>query len=88
MSHLNEPAYDPNDPNCNQGPSIKQVLDALGPRTVEGDQGRWTGHTVDDAIKADQYDRQIRMSQSKGFARRVLRTISGIRLLSHDGRGS
>lgn len=87
MSHLNEPNYDPNNPECNTGPSIKQVLDALGPRTVEGDQGRWTGHTVQDAIAADQYDRKVKASQNVGFARRVLRSIS-VRLASHDGRGS
>lgn len=88
MTHLNEPHYDANNPECNTGPTIKQVLDALGPRTIEGDQGRWTGHSVDDAIKADEYDRKVRMSKGKGFARRVLLSITGIRLRAHDGRGS
>jgi hypothetical protein len=86
MTH-EESSYDPNNPECTTGPSIKHVLDALGPRTVEGDQGRWTGHTVQDAIAAAEYERKNKRNNTPNLARRILRSIS-VRLMSHDGRGS
>lgn len=87
MSDLPTPNYDPNNPHCNTGPSIRTVLENLGPRTIEGDQGRYVSHSVDDAIKAYEFDRRLKMASTKGFARRVLSSITS-RLASHDGRGS
>jgi hypothetical protein len=68
------------------GASIAQTLNALGPKSVEGDQGRWIGHSVSDAIMAEEYEARKLKNKSKVAA--ILRTISGHRLLSHDGRAS
>lgn len=87
MSDLPTPNYDSNHPTCNTGPSIRTVLENLGPRTVEGDQGRYVAHSVDDAIKAYEFDRRLKLASTSGYARRVLMSISS-RLMSHDGRGS
>jgi hypothetical protein len=70
------------------GTSIADVLSALGPIKVEGDQGAWTGRTVSDAIKAADWDRKNRAMTSKAGVASVLRTIGGHRLISHDGRAS
>ena len=64
---------------------IADALRALGPRTVEGDQGRVTMHSVSDAIKAQEYTDKRDKMKNKAGVRAVLRTISGHRLLNHDG---
>ena len=74
--------------NPQPGSSIAQVLARLGPRTVEGDQGRWTGYSIDEAIKADEYERKRDAVKNKKTVASVLRTIGGHRLVTHDGRGT
>lgn len=70
------------------GRTIADVLVALGPRTVEGDYGRVTMASVDDAIKAAEYDRRKCAMKGRAKITSALRAISGYRLVSHDGRGS
>lgn len=70
------------------GQTIADALNTIGPRTIEGDQGRVSMPGVHDAIAALEYERRrTKMKNKKGVAS-VLRTISGHRLLAHDGRGS
>ena len=78
--------------NCNDssqsGQTIANRLAALGPRTLEGDQGRASMYGVQDAIAAEEYDRKRRLLNSKSAANSMLRTISGHRLAAPGGRAS
>lgn len=83
--------------DCNQAntpaenasnPSIADRLLAIGPRTVEGDQGRVSMPSVHEAIAAMEYERKRTQLTSKRKLGSALRTVSGHRLLMHDGRGS
>ena len=65
--------------------TVAQALNNLGPRTVEGDQGRVTMHSVGDVIAAMEYERKRSSLKSKKHTAAVLRTISGHRLEAHDG---
>lgn len=77
-----------NDPCSVPGSTIADALQRLGPRTVEGDQGRVTMPSVDDAIKAIEYDRSRCVMKGRSSISSALRRISGYRLMTHDGRGS
>ena len=72
----------------NRPTPIAEALLALGPRTVEGDLGRVTMHSVSDAIKAAEYTNGRDKMKNKAGVRAVLRTISGHRLATHDGPGT
>ncbi len=76
----------PNQQSSN--PTIAQQLANLGPRTVEGDQGRVSMYNIDEAIRALEYERKRNKMRSKSGTAAVLRTISGHRLATHDGPGS
>lgn len=76
-----------NDP-VQPGSTIADALVRIGPRTIEGDQGRVTMPSVDDAIKALEYDRKRSAMKNRAGIRGVLRTITGFRLSAHDGRAS
>jgi len=68
--------------------TIANALTALGPRTVEGDQGRVSMHSVHDAIAAMEYDRKRTALKNRATTRSMLLTISNHRLATHDGRAS
>ena len=76
------------DPCVTPGSTIADALVRLGPRTVEGDYGRVTMASVDDAIKAVEYDRSRCLMKKRSNVSSMLRFISGHRLAPHDGRGS
>jgi hypothetical protein len=76
------------DPTDIQNQSIAQALASIGPRTVEGDQGRVTMHSVSDAIKAIEHGRTGNKMKNRKGIQSVLRTISNNRLLTHDGPAS
>ena len=71
-----------------EGQTIATALAALGPRTIEGDQGRVSMHGVHDAIAALEYNRKRSKMQNRSGIAAVLRTISNHRLTAHDGRAS
>jgi hypothetical protein len=68
--------------------SIADALLAIGPRTVEGDQGRVSMHSVHDVIAAMEYDRKRNRMKNRASVRHALLTISNHRLATHDGRAS
>ena len=72
----------------NESATIANALTALGPRTVEGDQGRVSMHSVHDAIAAMEYDRKRTSMKNRAAVRSMLLTISNHRLATHDGRAS
>lgn len=76
----------PNDQSS--GTSIADMLLALGPRTVEGDQGRVSMYSVQEIIAAVEYDRNRSKMRNREQIRSVLRTISNYRLATHDGPAS
>lgn len=73
---------------ANEGQTIADALDTIGPRTIEGDQGRVSMPGVHDAIAALEYERKRNAMKNRKGTAAVLRTISGHRLLAHDGRAS
>jgi hypothetical protein len=74
--------------NKNSGQTIAEALVSIGPRTVEGDQGRVSMHSVHDAIAAIEYDRKRNKMKNRAGIRSVLLTISNHRLATHDGPAS
>jgi len=72
-------------PNPAGGPTISEQLLALGPRTVEGDQGRVSMHSIHDAIAAIEYERKRTLLKNKRQVSAMLRTISGHRLAAPGG---
>ena len=60
----------------------------MGPRTVEGDQGRVTMHSVQDAIAALEYERKRTLLPNRAAMRNAMITISNHRLATHDGRAT
>jgi hypothetical protein len=70
------------------GTSISELLAAVGPLRIEGDQGSWTAHSLDSVIKAVDWERKSQAMRTRSSVASVLRTISNHRLLSHDGRAS
>ena len=70
------------------GSTIANALLAIGPRTVEGDQGRVSMPSVHDAIAALEYERKRTLMNNRAGVRAALRTISNHRLAAHDGPGS
>ncbi len=68
--------------------SISQQLLSLGPRTVEGDQGRVSMHSVHDAIAALEYERKRNLLNNKAAVTSAIRTISGHRFSAPGGRAS
>lgn len=78
-----------NDPCAvSPGSTIADALVRIGPRTVEGDYGRVTMASVDDAIKAIEYDRSRCLMKKRSNLSAALKMISGHRLAAHDGRAS
>ena len=51
------------------GSTIAAALLAIGPRTVEGDQGRVSMHGVHDAIAAIEYDRKRTLLKNRAGVR-------------------
>jgi len=77
-----------NDPcSAGTGNTISEVLSAIGPRTVEGDFGRVTTHSIQDAIAAAEYQRKRCALSSRSRTAGMLRSMS-YRLVSHDGPAS
>lgn len=76
------------DPSDLSNQSIAQALASIGPRTVEGDQGRVTMHSVTDALKAIEHVRTGNKMKNRAGIQAVLRTISNNRLATHDGPAS
>lgn len=75
-------------PNDLTNKTIAEALVALGPRTVEGDQGRVSMASVHETIAAIEYDRQRNQLRNRSSMSNALRTISNHRLATHDGRAS
>lgn len=78
----------PNETTNVSGSTIADALVALGPRTVEGDQGRVSMHSVHDAIAAMEYEQKRSSLKNRTMIRRVLLTIGNHRLAAHDGPAS
>jgi hypothetical protein len=78
--------------NCEKDPNrpttIAEALVSIGPRTVEGDQGRVSMHSVHDAIAAIEYERKRTQLRDRASIRRAMLTISNHRLATHDGPAS
>ena len=81
MSDINPCKTDP------QISTIANALQALGAKQLTGDQGSYTGYSIDEAIKAIEFQRKDRLRNKAALAS-ALRTISGIRLAPPDGPGS
>jgi len=64
---------------------IATLMQQYPPRTVEGDQGRVTTHSLSDVIKADEYNRKAKAMATRKTMANTLRHISGLRLVSHNG---
>lgn len=81
----NETPIDP----CTAAPgsTIANALAALGPRTVEGDYGRVTTHSVNDAIAATEYQRKRCTLGNRSKTAGMLRSMS-YRLVAHNGPAS
>jgi hypothetical protein len=75
-------------PKANNPTTIAEALVNIGPRTVEGDQGRVSMHSVHDAIAALEYDRKRSQLNNRASLRSALLTISNHRLATHDGPAS
>jgi len=64
---------------------ISTLMQTFPPRTVEGDQGRVTSHSLSEIIKVDDYERKRNALSTRKKMVNTLRHMSNVRLVTHNG---